>query len=179
MSGPVATVQSAAVSQASSSFRIVVADLLGEPGRRRTVRVEASVDWGIELSRIAPSPPLTGEISLEGAAGGVFASGTAAASVEHTCHRCTAVWTEEVEVSLQEMLDREPDGEYPIDGDVADLEPPIRDALILALPLLPICRPDCLGLCAQCGADLNTGACPGHDEEPTSPFAGLREMLEP
>jgi len=39
------------------------------------------------------------------------------------------------------------------------------DAVLLAVPLRPLCREGCLGLCAACGADLNTGACPGHDDE--------------
>jgi uncharacterized protein len=61
---------------------------------------------------------------------------------------------------------------------VADLETPIRDAVLLAVPVGPTCKPDCLGLCATCGGDLNTGACPGHDEEGDSPFASLRELFD-
>jgi uncharacterized protein len=156
-----------------------VSDLTGRPGERRAESLSVKVDWALELSRLDPEQPLLAEVTLEGASGGVFASGTVAAVAEHTCHRCAAVWREEVEVPLAEMLESDPEAEYPLDGEVADLEPPIRDAVMLALPLVPICRPDCLGLCARCGADLNTGACPGHEEESTSPFAGLRELLEP
>jgi uncharacterized protein len=98
---------------------------------------------------------------------------------EHACHRCNATWQETIEVPLGEMIESSRDADYPLDGEVADLEIPVRDAVVLALPLLPTCRPDCLGLCGRCGADLNTGACPGHDEDSSSPFAGLRELLEP
>ena len=35
--------------------------------------------------------------------------------------------------------------------DVVDLEPLVRDALVLSMPLSPLCRPDCPGLCAECG----------------------------
>jgi uncharacterized protein len=48
---------------------------------------------------------------------------------------------------------------YPLEGDQLDLRPLVRDALLLELPLAPLCQPDCLGLCPRCGADLNTGPC--------------------
>ena len=48
---------------------------------------------------------------------------------------------------------------YPLEGDQLDLRPLVRDALLLELPLAPLCREDCRGLCAECGADLNLGPC--------------------
>jgi uncharacterized metal-binding protein YceD (DUF177 family) len=48
---------------------------------------------------------------------------------------------------------------YPLVGDQLDLRPLVRDALLLELPLAPLCREDCRGLCAQCGTDLNSGPC--------------------
>lgn len=44
-------------------------------------------------------------------------------------------------------------------GEDVDLSPPLRERLLLTLPTLPLCREDCRGLCGQCGADLNAGAC--------------------
>jgi uncharacterized protein len=167
------------VSQTPSPFRFVVADLLREAGRRRAEEFSVPVEWGVELSRILPDPPLEVRVTLEGASGGVYAVGRAEATVEHTCHRCATSWLDHVTVQIGEMLGPEDLAEYPLDGDTADLEAPVRDALLLDLPLAPTCRPDCLGLCGRCGADLNTGSCPGHEDESTSPFAGLREMLEP
>lgn len=165
--------------RSDTPFRFVVSDLLRRAGERRAEHLTAPVAWSLELSRLLPEEPLAAEVMLEGASGGVFASGTAAALVEHTCHRCTATWRERIEVPFGEMISSGEDADYPLEGDVADLEAPVRDTVLLALPLVPTCRPDCAGLCGRCGADLNTGACPGHDEESTSPFAGLRELLEP
>ena len=167
------------MSHPSSPFRFVVSDLLRRAGERRAEHLTAADSWNLELSRLVPEEPLEAELTLEGASGGVFAGGTVAATVEHTCHRCTTPWTEEIEVPFGEMIAAGEDADYPLEGDVADLEAPIRDTVLLALPLVPTCRPDCRGLCGRCGADLNTGACPGHDDESTSPFAGLRELLEP
>ncbi len=167
------------MSQTHSPFRFVVSDLLRQPGQRRAETVSVRVDWGVELSRLVPDEPLHAPLTMEGASGGVFVRGTVSAVAEHTCHRCTTTWREPVEALLAEMIGVGDGSDYPLDGDVADLESPIRDAVLLALPLVPTCRPDCLGLCARCGADLNTGACQGHEDESTSPFAGLRELLEP
>jgi DUF177 domain-containing protein len=53
------------------------------------------------------------------------------------------------------------DDERYLDGDLLDLEPAFRDAVVLALPMSPLCREDCPGLCAECGVPL-ADAGPGH-----------------
>jgi uncharacterized protein len=162
-----------------SPFRIPVSDLIEEPGRRREVHLEAHVDWALELSAVDPASPLSADLLLESATGVLMVRGIVRARIGYTCHRCVAEWTDAIEVRVSEMLGVADDDGYPIEGDVADLEDPLRDAVLLALPLVPLCRPECAGLCAVCGADLNTGACPGHEDERESPFAALRGLLEP
>lgn len=56
--------------------------------------------------------------------------------------------------------------EVPLTGDVLDLTGIVRDAVHLAIPIAPRCRPDCRGVCARCGADLNRGSCGCHAAEP-------------
>ena len=68
--------------------------------------------------------------------------------------------------------------DYRVIDDHIDTEPLLRDELLLAMPLAPVCRPDCKGLCPECGTDLNTGACSGHESEPVSPFAELRSLFD-
>ena len=51
-----------------------------------------------------------------------------------------------------------------LEGDLLDLEPVLRDAVVLALPLSPLCSDDCAGLCARCGARL-ADAGPGHQHD--------------
>jgi uncharacterized protein len=161
----------------ASPFRFLVADLLRDHGRRRPAEIVATVDWAIELSRCVPDTPVEADLTLEGTSGGVFVRGSVRAGVQHTCHRCLTEWQVPVAVEMAELVGGE--GDYPMDGDEIDLEDPVRDALLLSLPLLPQCREDCLGLCSVCGADLNTGSCPGHDDEPEGPFSALRNLLEP
>jgi uncharacterized protein len=50
-----------------------------------------------------------------------------------------------------------------LEDDLLDLEPTLRDAVVLALPLQPLCQPDCEGLCIECGANLNDN--PGHKHD--------------
>ena len=68
--------------------------------------------------------------------------------------------------------DADEDG-YSLDGDLLDLEPVLRDALVLALPLAPLCRQDCPGLCAECGA-LLAQAGPDHGHGMPSTPGGRR-----
>jgi uncharacterized protein len=163
----------------STPFRIPVSDLLQETGRRRAVVLEATVDWRVELSRVDPETPLVVEVSLESLPTGLLIRGSTAARMIHSCHRCVTEWAEEVQAEVAELLGTDPDDEYRLDGDVADIEDPVRDAVLLTVPLVPMCREDCAGLCSVCGADLNTGTCPGHEDEPDTPFAALRGLLEP
>jgi uncharacterized protein len=160
-----------------SPFRVGVSDLLGDPGRRRPVTIDAPIEWALELSTAGPA--LHADLVLQGAAGGVLVRGAVETEATHSCHRCLTEWTEPVHLQISEVLglDEDPDG-YPLDEDVADLEAPIRDAVLLAIPVSPTCREGCLGICATCGGDLNTGACPGHEEGVESPFAPLRELFD-
>jgi len=102
--------------------------------------------------------------SLEG---GVEVSGTVAAHWEGYCRRCLIEVTGLVEADVRELyrqrrrreVSGDDDETYPLDSEMLDLRPLVRDALLLELPLAPVCRDDCAGLCAVCGANLNEGPC--------------------
>lgn len=162
----------------SSPFLVHVSDLLADSGSRRAVDVDGPIEWGFELAAVGPQ--LHAELVLENASGVLVVRGPAETTLGLTCHRCLTEWSESLRVEVAEALGFEDDDVgYALDGDTVDLEPVLRDALLLEVPLRPLCRDDCLGICATCGADLNTDSCPGHDEESASPFAELRDLLEP
>ncbi len=76
--------------------------------------------------------------------------------------------------------DEQDDDERYLDGDLLDLEPAFRDAVVLALPMSPLCRDDCPGLCAQCGVPLaEAGPDHGHTGELDPRWAGLKQLAEP
>lgn len=161
-----------------SPFRVPIADL-AESGSRRDVHVEAEVEWGYDLVLV---DGVLADLTLENAAGVLVVRGRVESALHMTCHRCLTEWDDAVDLRIAEAMGFEDDegGDvYRLESDVADLEPILRDAVLLEAPLRPVCDPDCLGLCATCGADLNGGPHPAHDEETTSPFAVLRDLLEP
>jgi uncharacterized protein len=85
-----------------------------------------------------------------------------------------------VATTVDELFVTDPEeGEtYPIAGDHIDLEPMTREAVVLGLPLAPLCRPDCKGLCPTCGAELNRGPC-GCPPPATDPRWAALDALRP
>ena len=73
--------------------------------------------------------------------------------------------------------DEEDEETYPLRGELLDLQPLIRDALLLELPLAPLCSEDCQGLCPTCGADLNDGPC-DCDHAPSDPRWAALDLLK-
>jgi uncharacterized protein len=123
--------------------------------------VPAPADLGLELARVPDGAPVELDLRLEAVVEGVLVSGTATAPVRAECGRCLEPVRDEVTVDIQELFayaDSTADGSADDDevgrlaGDLLDLEPAVRDAIVLALPLSPLCRDDCRGLCSGCGA---------------------------
>ena len=94
------------------------------------------------------------------------------------CRRCLEPAGGELDVHIRELFQHPstamPDAEaFPIEGEEIDLMALVRDALLLELPLAPLCRPDCAGICSTCGADLNEAG-PDHRHDDVDPrWAGL------
>ncbi|MDI3388420.1 DUF177 domain-containing protein [Streptomyces sp. B-S-A8] len=116
--------------------------------------------------------PVELELRLESVMEGVLVTGTARARVEGECVRCLEPLERELEADFQEMFtypdaddrgrskqaepadDAEDEDMTPLEDGLFDLEPVLRDAVVLALPMQPVCQDDCPGLCAECGARL-------------------------
>jgi uncharacterized protein len=142
------------------------------PGSMRTLElsVPAPQDLGIELIGVPAGSPIEVELRLEAVMEGVLASGRAEVTLSGECARCLEPLEDDLEVTLQELYvypesDAEEDEASRLEGELLDLEPVLRDAVVLALPFRPICTPDCPGLCLECGARLRDD--PGHAHEET------------
>jgi DUF177 domain-containing protein len=122
------------------------------------------------MARVPEGSGIGLTVTFEAVTEGVLATVTAAAQVAGECARCLEPFTSSMEVRCQELFSYEQDDSeeredgYALDGDLLDLEPVLRDALVLALPLAPRCADDCPGLCAECGVRL-AQAGPGHRHE--------------
>ncbi len=158
------------------------------PGSQRGVSrsVPAPADLGIEVLHVPEGSPVELDLRLEAVMEGVLVTGTARAGLAGECVRCLGPITDEIEVDLQELYvygdhDTDPDEDdeaSKLQDDLLDLEPLLRDAVVLALPFQPLCQPDCPGLCVECGARLADDPDHGH-EEPVDPrWAVLTELAE-
>ena len=139
-------------------------------GAMKVVRasVEAPADLGISVIGVPPGSPVELDLRLESVVEGVLVSGSATVQVRGECVRCLGDISGELEVDIQELYvypGAEPDNDLAsrLEGDLIDLEPLLRDAVVLGLPFQPLCRDDCLGLCVECGANLNDN--PDHRHE--------------
>jgi uncharacterized protein len=161
----------------ATPFRISVADLLKRPGAHRDVQISAPL-----ADLAGPGAEITGPIVVDGTVErvpeGIVVRGAIQAQWQAACSRCLAPVTGDIRVHVDELFEPHPlEGEtYLLNVDVVDLEPLVRDALLLELPAKPVCREDCAGLCAQCGIDRNAATCDCHDEELDPRWAALRSL---
>jgi uncharacterized protein len=118
-------------------------------------------------SRVPAGAEIECDVVLQSFDGGVMVSGTVRAPWEGLCRRCAVPVGGTLVVGVRERFtepgprygDPDDDEAYPITDDELDLGPMAREAVVLELPLAPLCRVDCQGLCPSCGADRNTEAC--------------------
>ena len=135
--------------------------------RHARLSVPAPPALGTEFLGVPVGAPVELDLRLESVMEGILVSGTARAPLTGECSRCLGALRATVDVELQQLFVypelhsdaslTESDDIGELDDDRLDLEPAVRDAVVLALPLSPHCREDCPGLCPICGelrADL-------------------------
>ena len=138
-------------------------------------------DVSDEVVRIGDQVHLSGVI--ESVVDGLLVRGRLEAPAGVVCVRCLTGRDEVIAADVVELFSRPERADqdavepgYEIADDTIDLEILVRDALAAAAPAHPLCRPDCAGLCATCGADLNVAPCDGHPDQADqrgSALAGL------
>ena len=141
---------------------------------------------GLDLIAIDEAAPLKLDLRIEAVSEGVLVTGTMSAPTSGECVRCLTPITGHVEIDLTELFaypdsatdETTDEDELPrVVDEHVDVEQTVRDAVVLALPLAPLCTEDCPGLCPDCGgrrADLG----PDHGHETLDPrWAALRERV--
>jgi len=173
-------------------MRYNVAQLLkGTTGQRRYHELHEDIE-GLD-PELTPVAPLTGPVTLTRTSQGVLATGKLRTRLQVECNRCLEPYDVGVELDLEEEfhptvliddvpLDRIPkedeDEALKIDAHhILDLSEVIRQGLLLALPMDLVCRPDCLGLCPDCGGNRNLGECRCEQEPPDPRWSALKELL--
>ncbi len=130
------------------SLQLSVVDDLRHPGVRRRVERHVALD-GIHTSvaGVQEGTDVDADLVVEVIGDDLVVSGNVFARWAGDCRRCLGPVTGEIEVPVREVFEPRPvEGEtYPLVDGMVDLEPMIREALLLALPLAPLCSPDCAG----------------------------------
>jgi uncharacterized protein len=161
-----------------NALRVSVTDLR-RPGATRDVDLLVTLP-GLrsEAVEVPPDSPVHVRLHLERVSEGVVVRGEIDAEWRGVCSRCLAPVSDRTEVHVDELFEPEPiDGEtYLLGAEVLDLEPLVRDALVLELPAAPLCDPDCRGLCPNCGTDRNTSSCDCEPAEGDPRWAALRSL---
>ena len=150
---------------------------------RRSVPAPAGL--GLDLVGVPDGAPLALDLRLESVTEGVLVTGTVTAPITGQCGRCLDPISDELRVDVCELFayphsatdeTTEQDEIHRIDGETLDVEPVVRDAVVLGLPWTPLCRPDCAGLCPTCGQRLDDLPA-GHAHEQIDPrWAALERM---
>lgn len=149
--------------------------------------VPAPADLGTEVIAVPEGTDVSVEGRLESVVEGVLVTVVVSTKATGECSRCLDPVHVPVEVELQELYEYDDpemrssgDEESELqrlEGDFLDLEPALRDAVVLALPRVPLCDENCLGLCPQCGVRLETDPAHAHDQV-DSRWAALAGLLD-
>ena len=139
---------------------------------------EAPDGISTDVIGVPPGSSVEFELRLESVVEGVLVTGAAEVTLTGQCGRCLESISFDEEIDLQELYlypDKEPDDEEAsrLEDDLLDLEPLLRDTVVLDLPYTPLCQPDCAGLCPDCGANLNADPDHAHDDRIDPRWAGL------
>ncbi|MCC7355817.1 MAG: DUF177 domain-containing protein [Anaerolineae bacterium] len=167
-----------------------VAQLLKEPiGSTRSYPVHADIaDLDPELPVIRP---LTGEVRFLRTQSGVLVEGDLSTEVGLACSRCQEPLTARLELEIEEeyrptidvltgrrLAMEEEDRALWIDAHhILDLTEVVRQGLFILLPMHPLCRPECKGLCPVCGQNWNEGPCDCAERESDPRWSLLKELL--
>lgn len=148
-------------------YTVPVLELIHRPGemRERTLDIIEPDGYGNAVIRVPKGGELFIQLRMESLHDGILVSADVDTVAEGECVRCLIDVKVPIEVEFQELFAYSVDEafDYSVHGDHVDLEPLVRDAVVLALPFQPVCQKDCLGLCPRCGARLLDN--PGHEHE--------------
>ena len=170
------------------ALAVDVRELLQKPGAHKHVVVHGPLeDLATPVASVPPDRAVTVDAEIESVVEGLLVTGTVRATAVVHCVRCLLDLDQEQEAEVRELFALQPGGDEDegyavLPDDRLPLDTMVRDAVVLAFPAFPLCRPDCAGLCPVCGADRNTLDCGHGGAENIDPrwagLAGLRSRLE-
>lgn len=174
-------------------MRVDVAEIKKEAGSHKTVPLETQLD-PVEFSgqTVQFPKPFRGRAEIWNAGDRLLVQAQVEGEALVQCSRCLTPFKAPLSVSFEEEFveglveeeaPREDEEDLSVatryEGDVIDLTDSLRDSILLELPMKPLCRPDCAGLCPTCGANLNEGPCGCEKSHTVDPrLAALQKLLD-
>ncbi|MFZ0547399.1 MAG: DUF177 domain-containing protein [Candidatus Promineifilaceae bacterium] len=127
--------------------------------------------------------PLTGKFSAIRNSRGIYITGQLYSEIEGECSRCLDTIQIPITIQLDDLFyyppSTTPPGEFSVGEDCfIDLAPLARQMSLLDIPMQPICKPDCKGLCGECGQNLNEGSCDCAQDDIDPRMAVLKSLLD-
>jgi len=161
-------------------LRLNVGFLLHESiGYSRTFDFDLPI---VQVSEDLDVSHMHGELRLTRTAQGLYGLGRLQAATPLECVRCLTPFDQEINARVNDLFVYPPGGtSEPLlaipETAILDLGPLLREYFLLDVPLQPVCRPDCRGLCPECGNNLNETSCshPVSDVDPR--LAGLQSLM--
>jgi uncharacterized protein len=158
-----------------------------QPGATRALKrvLPAPESLGLELISIPKGSDVELDIVLTSVSEGVYVSGNVRGSLTGECVRCLNEINTSFDVAIAELFayadstteeTTDEDEVGRMQGDLFDLEPAVRDAVVLELPTNPLCRPDCPGLCPDCGVHFDDLPADHSHEEVDARWAALSNL---
>jgi uncharacterized protein len=165
----------------SRPYVVNVAEVLRRPGSQKSVQlaVPAGDDLVVGDVRVPAGADVETEADIESLTDGLVVTGHITAPWEGVCRRCLGVARGQLDIEVRELYQTHLTSEdaYPLEGELLDLAPMVRETLMLDLPLAPVCSDDCLGLCPVCGINRNEATC-DCDTAPSDPRWAALDVLK-
>jgi uncharacterized protein len=158
-----------------------------QPGATRALKrvIPAPAGFGLEMISVPVGSDVELDLVLTSVSEGVYVSGRVRGRITGECGRCLNEIDEPFDVAIAELFayadstteeTTDEDEVGRMHGDLFDLEPTARDAVVLTLPANPLCRPDCPGLCPECGVHFDDLPADHSHEDVDPRWAALRTV---
>lgn len=163
--------------------------ITADPSELELTAVPGDLDLRLELAQVLPA--VNYRLSAWRIEDEIFLNGTVAYTIQYTCARCLREFEQDCALPLNLVLQLVAD-EQSVAGEAEDdvfvpiaasrtvyvLDQHLRDLIALEVPMKPMCRADCRGLCPRCGTNLNDGQCDCRSEREDPRWDALRKLKE-